>query len=236
MAHILARFPARIGHSPPPDELTVAWDTGTWLAPAAARQLPAGSLNGLCLDISKTTVDRLWAESAGYSISVDPLVTEDRLVVKPDRNGERGGRVVAGPLRRRRPGFVYQLLVDSRSDDGRVLQLRYEILCATIILGYAKWRPYLELFAGTELTLPTGIDEYVSANEQAMMVRFAAAIGMDYGELDAIRDRHSRRLYVVDANRTPVRPKGLPVDREDDAFGPQAEAVMPLLAAAQSRA
>ena len=36
--------------------------------------------------------------------------------------------------------------------------------------------------------------------------RFCAKIGMDYGEVDVLRDRDDGRIYIVDANNTPSGP------------------------------
>ena len=229
MAYILARVGARIGHSPRVDQLTFAWDTGTWFSQRAQSRLPETAVNRACVDISKTTVDRLWAEAAGYSIVVDPLTSEGPIVVKPDLNGKHGGRVVAGPLKRLEPGMVYQRLVDGRVADGRILQLRVVVVGSRIILTYGKWHPYPKWFSGTEVTLPRPSDEFLSTAEQELLLRFAASIGIEYGELDTLRDRESGRIYVVDANRTPVKPKALAESLHDDAFGPQAEALSAIL-------
>ena len=35
------------------------------------------------------------------------------------------------------------------------------------------------------------------------MSAFCAAMGLDYGKLDIIRDRADQRLYILDANKTP---------------------------------
>ena len=56
-----------------------------------------------------------------------------------------------------------------------------------------------------------------------------ARIGLDYGELDVLRDDASGLVYVVDANRTPIRPRGLARADEDAAFGPLAEGLRELL-------
>jgi len=68
-----------------------------------------------------------------------------------------------------------------------------------------------------------------SSEEVGTLVRFCALIGMDYGELDVVRDSHSRLIYVVDANRTPIKPRGLAVADEDAAFAPLANALRALL-------
>ncbi len=229
MAYILARLGARIGHQPRADQLTLAWDTGTYFSPAAERRLPGDTINRRCLDISKGTVDRLWEQVAGYSITVDPLTTSGPIVVKPQLNGQHAGRVVDGPLARLEPGLVHQRLVDSRDESGRILHLRLVLIGGQIVLTYAKWRDYPHWFQGVELTLPRATDEFLSPAEQRLLRRFADALGLEYGEIDALRDRESGLVYPVDANRTPVRPKGLPVESVAEAFGPQAEAFAALI-------
>jgi len=228
IAHVMRRLGVRIQFGPAETGVNLAWDTGTWFSPKAARQLPASAINARCLDISKTTVDRIWSEVAGYTIAVDPLTTVGPLVEKPDENGRRGGRVVQGPLNSRKAGTVYQRLVDTRVGD-RVLQIRPVILCGEIVLVYEKWREFPYWFQAAELTVPKTVRDFFSEEQQAQLLRFADAIGLDYGELDVVRDEATRLIYVVDANRTPMRPKGLPDESEDAAFGPQAEAFRALL-------
>jgi hypothetical protein len=212
----------------------MAWDTGTWFSGQAQQRLPQLAMNRRCIDISKTKVDELWAEAAGYSITVDPLVTTGPIVVKPDLNGKHGGKVIEGPIAQRKQGMVYQRLVDGRMpegqpSDGRIFQLRVVIIGSRIIFTYTKWRPYPSWFSGTEVTVPRPVDEFLSAAEQALLLRFADLIGIEYGELDTLRDRETGLIYVVDANRTPVFPKNLPRDKFDEAFGPQADAISAIL-------
>ncbi len=229
ISYVMRRLGVRIGRAPDAAAaLTIAWDTGTWFSARAIDRLPAGALNGRCIDISKSTVDRIWTEVSGYSLTVDPLTTTGPLVVKPDKNGVRGGRVVDGPLKQRAPGTVYQRLVDTRVGD-RVLQIRPVILRGRIVLVYEKWRPYPKYFKGPELTVPKQVADFFTDAEAALLLRFAEAIHMDYGELDVVRDGPGGPIYVVDANRTPVRPKGLPSESDEAAFGPQAEAFAELI-------
>jgi hypothetical protein len=224
LAHALPRLGARIARFGAPAALTVAWETGTWLPPRAAHRLPPGAINRRCSDISKTTVDRLWAEAAGYSISLDPLAWDGPLVVKPDVNGVRGGRIVTGPLAARRPRFVYQHLVDCRVD-GRVHTLRPVVFDGRLLVVYEKWRAAADWFSGREEVAVRRPDDVLSAAEQVQLLRFAEALGLDYGELDVLRDSASGLIYTVDANRTPIRPRGLQESDEDAAFGPLAEAL-----------
>jgi len=229
IAYVMRRLGASVSFEPSHDAaLNVAWDTGTWFSTSAARRLQPNTLNGECLDISKSKVDRVWSDVAGYSIAVDPLTTSGQFVTKPDENGRRGGHVVTGPLTKRQKGTVYQKLVDTRVGD-RVLQIRPVVLNGQIVLVYEKWRPFPQYFKGPELTIPKTAADFFTPEEATLLLRFAEQMGLDYGELDVVRDAADGRIYVVDANRTPVRPKGLPDESVDAAFEPQAEAFAALI-------
>lgn len=49
-------------------------------------------------------------------------------------------------------------------------------------------------------------DAILTRDEQTGLVAFAEAMGMQFGELDVLRDKSDGRIYVVDANRTPAGP------------------------------
>ena len=228
MAAIMRRLGVRISLEPSAGALRFAWDTGTWFSPRAAARLAPDAINRACLDISKTTVDRTWAATAGYSISVDPTTTEGPIAVKPEINGLHAGRLIVGPIARRQPGMVYQRLVDTRHGD-ELVQGRPVIIGGRIVITFAKWRPYPSYFDNNRLSLPRPTDEIYSAHEQRLLLEFAAALGLEYGELDVLRDVGSGRLYVVDANRTPVRPRGLPIECDDVSYAPMVEAFRELM-------
>ena len=46
----------------------------------------------------------------------------------------------------------------------------------------------------------------MSSDEQAKVLELARAIGLDYGEMDGLRDRSTGKFYVVDINKTPFGP------------------------------
>jgi hypothetical protein len=202
IAWLLRALHMRIGFEI--DSPAIAWDTGTWFDDRARRLLPADAINGQCLDVSKSRVDALWADVAGYSVAVDPRATSGLIVAKPEENGSHGGRLVRAPTTPR-SGFVYQLLVDTRTD-GRIHSTRPVIIGGdiTVVLEFVRDGP--NWFHGTNYcTVTTARDAY-SGVEQQRIRAFAAAIGMEFGELDVFRDRHSGLIYVLDANRTPFRP------------------------------
>ena len=228
LAHVLPRLGVRIAPFPGQADLTVAWHTGTWIDKRDIDRLPDGALNRRCSDISKGTVDELWAQAAGYSIAVDPTTWHGKLVVKPQANAVRGGRIIDGPLPAPRTDCVYERLVDSRKDE-RIRSSRAMVAAGEILLAYDRWRPYPHWFSGPEETTPAPAADLYSADEQAALVRFAQLIGLEFGEIDVVRDNDSNLIYGIDANRTPVRPRSLPPEYDDAVFGPMSDAFAQVL-------
>lgn len=89
ISRILDRLGLRVARSAGPAGVTIAWDAGTRFRRGAADRLPPDAINGRCLDISKSRVDRKWAAVAGYSIEIDPLVTGARRS-RPRRRADVG--------------------------------------------------------------------------------------------------------------------------------------------------
>lgn len=226
---IMERLGLRVGFRPRPDQPAIAWETGTWLTARQAAPLPANAINVACRDISKSRVADVWGQVAGYPLALDPLTTAGPLVEKPEENARHGGRILEGPLTGRRKGYSYQRLVDCRID-GRIRQLRVVVTGPRLALAYEKWRPDPEWFSGTRISSPCAPHDLFSAAEQALLLRFAAAMKLDYGELDVLRDEPTGLIYVVDCNRTPTRPIALPDALRDDVYSTQAEAFRELLA------
>jgi hypothetical protein len=228
ICRIVERLGMRIGYSPREDQPTIAWDGDTWFSPRSARRLPANAINRRCLDVSKTRVNDVWEQVAGYPLAVDPLVATGPIVMKPEENARHGGVIVEGPIARRRPGYVYQRLVDCHVGD-QIVQLRAVIIGRGMPLAYEKFRPYPMWFTGTQKSVPRNSAELFSNAEQQLLLDFADAMGMDYGELDVLRDRHSGLIYAVDANRTSARPHHLAVEDHARVYDIQAEAFRELL-------
>jgi hypothetical protein len=200
---ICTQLGLRIGHSPGAPAATIAWHTGTHLPRRAARRLPPEAINGRCLDVSKSRVASAWEEAAGYPLAVDPLTTSGPLVAKSEIQGRHDGRLVTGPLRARRRGMVYQRFIDARRDDQFVV-LRTVIVGPEIAVVFEKGRAAADPFGHAEWSAARRVEEVYSEQEVATLMRFAALMEFDYGELDVLRDASSGLIYVVDANRTPM--------------------------------
>lgn len=164
-------------------------------------------INRRCSDVSKDTVARLFEQTFGYALDVDPLIFEGRLIEKPRDNYTYEGRILQGPLHadQMRSDRVYQRFVDTR-DGSEAVDLRVPIYGGRIPIAYEKRRPMagdLKDWATAQIRRP---EEALSAEERDQLVAFADVIGLDYGEVDVLRDISDGRIYVVDVNNTPAGP------------------------------
>jgi hypothetical protein len=192
-----------------PDEASAAFyfaDSTRGAAPTATHRR---RINFGCTDISKSRVAEVFEAVFGYPLAVDAERYVGDAVEKSEANGAHDGRVVSCPTRTR-AGRVYQRLVDN-IDLGEAVDLRTPFVGGRPVVVFVKRRPARERFANANTSIRLARPEEVfSAREIAKLSRFAAAMRLDWGGLDILRDRRTGLLYVVDVNKTDMPPLALP--------------------------
>ncbi len=175
----------------------------TYAAPE--HSLPKG-LNSGCTDISKSRVADIFEQVFGYSLSIDPQTHEGPYVAKSEINGRHDGQICDTP-QTPRPGYVYQRLIDTKTKDGLVTDIRCPTVYGQIPLIFVKQRPAARRFENlnTQCRLADP-DELLSADERRQISRFCQKIGLDWGGLDILRDNRNDRIYIVDVNKTDMGP------------------------------
>jgi hypothetical protein len=179
------------------EDLTQAADTSTFLT---------GAINGRCTDIRKSYVASVFETVFGYPLALDPTSYHGRLVKKPETNGTHGGCVLIGPVL---PviGAVYQKLIDTADENNQCNDLRTPCIGGQPVFVWRK-RKHADKRFGIENQSATlhQVEEIFSAEEIALIVTFNAAMGLDCGGLDILRDKSDGRIYIVDVNKTDVGP------------------------------
>lgn len=162
--------------------------------------------NSKCINISKNHVYRTYSSVFGNSLAVDPLVFTGSIVCKSNRNAAHDGVVLQGPIKFSDLDKSYCILVDNSSGSD-VVDYRVPIFLNRIPTVYVKCREKSIRFSNknSQVSLVSP-QEVFNASEISNLLSFASAIGMEYGELDVLRDRDSQLIYVVDANNTPFGP------------------------------
>ena len=175
--------------------------------------------NASCTDISKVKVSECHAVTFGRSLAVDPANYYGPMVCKSNRNAMHDGVVVHGPLSTLEEGKTYSRLINNIDRD-EAIDYRVPVFRGAVPLVYVKRRPLSDRFGNentsVELCKPPNL---FSATEMAQIAEFALIIGMDFGELDVLRDMTTGQLSVVDANNTPYGPpNGLPLPDAAEAI------------------
>ncbi len=163
-------------------------------------------LNLRCADISKSQVERVHAKTFGYHPGIDPLTHRGPCLKKSDINALHDCVIVQCPIAQREPGYVYEKLIDNTNAEGTALDMRVPIFGSIVPFCYVKAWPAEKRFVNYSSTTLHETRELLSDDEVTRLLGFAREMGMDYGELDVLRDRHDGRIYVVDANNTPDGP------------------------------
>lgn len=175
----------------------------------APRSAPSNkpAFNIGCYDIRKSVVAKRFEEVFGYSLSIDPLTYCGRAVEKSEANGKHDGRIVECPVAEPARDLVYQRLIDNTFDGAEFVDIRTPIVGGKIPFVYLKRRTREQRFSNENHRVDmveTGV--MLSPAEQAKITEFAAAMSLDFGGLDVLRNREDGRIYIVDANKTDMGP------------------------------
>ncbi|MEL6324765.1 MAG: hypothetical protein AAFQ84_11115 [Pseudomonadota bacterium] len=163
-------------------------------------------VNFECQDISKSIIADTFALAAGYDLAVDPRTFDGPMVEKSEANAAHDGRIIYGPMEPV-PGKTYQRLIDNEIEGGLVEDLRTCIVGGEPTVVFRKRRRLERRFLNenTEVLLDQPKSVF-SSEELDIIRRFAAALGLDWGGVDVLRDRHSGQIHIVDANKTDMGP------------------------------
>lgn len=159
-----------------------------------------------CEDISKTHVDKVFHSVFGYSATVDPLTYTGKCVVKSNLNAQGNEKIITCPIDTIETGVVYNKLIDNEVEDGIVLNHRVPVFKHVIPFVSLRKSPVKQRFGGiggviSVQSVPA--HDVFSEGEVCKILSFCQKIRLDYGELDILRDRNDKQLYIIDANNTP---------------------------------
>lgn len=163
------------------------------------------AINGGCADISKSRVAAMFESVAGYPLRVVPETHVGLAVEKSEANGAHDGVIVQCPTPAA-PGKTCQLFIDS-AEGATAYDYRTTIIGRTPLFVLIKTKPAADRFSIHNTSVKFApLGEVFSADEIALLTRFAETMQLDWAALDVLRDRATGRIYVVDVNTTDMGP------------------------------
>ena len=191
-------------------DLIIYWEDCTFRTPEenlADRYPGTRIINQHCNDISKRRIEQIFRAVFGYGFDIDPLRYRGSCLEKNDINASHDCNIIQCPIEKTREGYTYQKLLDNSDEQGRYVDLRVPVFDDLIPHVYRHYRAADNRFRLGLVSWEwhqTG--RMLNDEEVTSIIRFCRELGMDYGELDIIRDNGDGRIYIVDANVTPVGP------------------------------
>ena len=175
----------------------------------APRQTPTSkpAFNTGCFDIRKSVVGRVFKETFGYSLDIDPLMHQGPVVEKSEANGKHDGRIISCPIEIVKPNCVYQRVIENTFDGAEHVDIRTPIVGGKIPYVFLKRRSRELRFTNENHRVDlVDTDAMLSPDEQQKIAEFARSMSLDFGGLDVLRNRDDGRIYIVDANKTDMGP------------------------------
>jgi hypothetical protein len=173
-------------------------------------------INIKCRDISKAKISEVFEEVFGYGMNINPLVYSGECVKKNNLNAKHDGIIVQCPVENTEEGFIYQKVINNIINDELVMDLRIPVLRGKIPFIYLKYKKLVDRFTNdlykSEIA---SVNEYLTMDEVKNISEFCLRLGLDYGELDVLRNKDDRKIYIVDVNYTPWGPPAKLTEVED---------------------
>lgn len=165
-------------------------------------------INGRCLDIRKSTVAKLFTEISHRSLLVNPREYKGPMVQKSEKNGTHSGKIICASITKKLANYVYERLIDNETNnENEIKDMKVVIVGSQIPLIYEIYRDKNKRFKSYgRNTKIASADDLLSKNEQKEIFTIANKIGLDFGEMDVLRDKVNSHIYIVDINKTTVSP------------------------------
>ncbi len=183
-----------------------------------------------CNDISKSYVDEVFTQIFGYYSLVDCTTYAGLMVKKNEINAVHDGEIIQGPVARQE-GFIYQKLINNVVEGKFVADMRVPVIGGKIPLVFVKYKTLETRFGlfkrfhnrlkNAEVHPP---EKLFSTDEIEKIILFCSKFGLDYGEVDVLRDLDNGKIYLIDVNNTPTGPPYLDKQAKKEALHVMARA------------
>tara|TARA_Y100000389_G_scaffold39682_1_gene34143 strand:+ start:156 stop:1148 length:993 start_codon:yes stop_codon:yes gene_type:complete len=179
-------------------------------------------VNVNCNDISKEKVGNCFQEIFKYQLNIDPTTYKGLGVEKSDDNGAHDGKLISLPITKDlvKEKKIYNICVNNLFEKDFITDYRIPFIGELSSFCYEKKRHISKRFANQNYSvkvLPT--KNIFTSEELDKISSMCNLMKLDYGEIDCLIDADTKKIYVIDINKTPIGPpKELPLKKKIDVI------------------
>lgn len=159
-------------------------------------------INKDCNNTLKDRIDKLWEETTGRGLRIDPMTFKGFCVEKTLEQGTNSGKIIECPYKPKN-GFIYLRWVDTRYTKEDIRDFRVVVIKGNVILVVVKPKKINELFGNALRFEEIGIKDVFSEKDIHHISEFSRKMKLDYGEMDILRSNFDGRIYCTDVNQNP---------------------------------
>ncbi len=184
--------------------LAISWEDTTYKK--VIDKLPENTWNLKCTDISKTKVDEVFKSVFSYSTQLNPETHKGKILEKIELNGHHNAKIIEAPLKPKK-GYIYQKIINNQEGKYLFEDIRPVVIKDNIPFCYLNYRLKGKRFSNKKYkALLVKTLDVLSEDEIEKIILFCKKLGVDYCEMDALRDRDNGKLYIIDVNTTAFGP------------------------------
>ena len=178
-------------------------------------------INQRCLNVRKDFVENRFSSVFGYGSIVNPTTHVGTCVVKSTQQAVHNGKLIQCPIpdkdvdnniyysKSGEPHVrIYQKLIDTRFEIDKIRDIRVPVIADEIPCVFVKelgvgstFHPYKENYYKVYMDEASN---WFSDQEIEKILLFAKLSGIDFGEMDILRDNSTSLIYIIDVNNIPM--------------------------------
>ena len=168
-------------------------------------------LNYFLIDTSKEFVAKSMQNFFGYTFQINPKTFNGYCVAKHNGNGTKSCFFLKCPIDADEifQDHCYQKIINfsSKTDPTTLYEIRLPIFKNIIPFCFFKTRNRGLRFTSKNRSMEIckALD-HLSAEECQQILSYCRRIGLEYGEIDILRDDTDGKIYIIDVNNTPWWP------------------------------
>lgn len=179
-------------------------------------------INANCNDISKVNVGNCFQEIFKYQLDIDPTTYKGLGVEKSDDNGAHDGKLIDLPITKDlvQDKKVYNVCINNTFEKNFVIDYRIPFIGELSSFCYEKKRHISKRFGNKNHSVKVLQTKNIfTSGDLDKISSMCNLMKLDYGEIDCLIDADTKKIYVIDINKTPIGPPTeLPLKKKIDVI------------------